>query len=32
MSSKKIDKYYIREVELCVPTGHWDRQLKRDLK
>ena len=28
MSFKKIDKTYVRGVELCVPTGKWDKQFK----
>ena len=31
MSSEKIDKTYVRGVELCVPIEKWDKQFKSNL-
>ena len=32
MCALKYDDAYVRELQLCVPIGPWDKQFKRDLK
>ena len=32
MLHKNVDKDYIREAELCVPIGKWNKQFINNLK